>query len=186
MTVRGMINDYSQQRVLVTVLFISEIKRMARDPGEGVSSCRAQPKTEILNAESQRESLSLSAICDPIRSNQRYRVSRKLCPSSHQRSPFPCPPTFLGCGSPGGRSLWMSSSDVEDGANAQEEAPEDGPQLRDQVKLHHLTQVGVVAGRVRLELEQTGEHLAKDSDIKKKQPKKTSVFGKIYKMRGGC
>lgn len=51
---------------------------------------------------------------------------------------------------------------MEDGADAQEEAPEDGPQLRDQVKLHHLTQVGVVAGSVRLELEQTGEHLTKD------------------------
>lgn len=50
MRVRGMINDYSQQRVLVTVLFISEIKRTARGPGEGVSSCRAQPKTGTLNA----------------------------------------------------------------------------------------------------------------------------------------
>lgn len=97
-----------------------------------------------------------------IRSNQRYSVSRELCPPSHQHSPFPYSPAFLGCGSPGRRALWMSSSDVEDGADAQEEAPEDGPQLRDQVKLHHLTQVGVVAGSVRLELEQTGEHLTKD------------------------
>lgn len=48
----------------------------------------------------------------------------------------------------------MSSGDVEDGADAQEEAPEDGPQLRDQVKLHHFAQVGVVAGSVRLKLEQ--------------------------------
>lgn len=97
-----------------------------------------------------------------IRSNQRYSVSRELCPPSHQHSPFPYSPAFLGCGSPGRRALWMSSSDVEDGADAQEEAPEDGPQLWDQVKLHHLTQVGVVAGSVRLELEQTGEHLTKD------------------------
>lgn len=42
---------------------------------------------------------------------------------------------------------------MEDGADAQEKAPEDGPQLRDQVKLHHFTQVGVVAGSVGLELE---------------------------------
>lgn len=68
MRVRGMINDYSQQRVPVTVLFISEIKRTARGPGEGVSGCRAQPKTGTLNAESQQESLSLSAIYDPIQS----------------------------------------------------------------------------------------------------------------------
>lgn len=79
----------------------------------------------------------------------------------------------------------MSSRDVEDGADAQEEAPEDGPQLRDQVKLHHLTQVGVIAGSVRLELEQTEEHLTKDSDIKKNnQKKKKSVSGKTYKRRG--
>lgn len=42
---------------------------------------------------------------------------------------------------------------MEDGADAQEEAPEDGPQLWDQVKLHHFTQVGVVAGSMGLELE---------------------------------
>lgn len=42
---------------------------------------------------------------------------------------------------------------MEDGADAQEEAPEDGPQLRDQVELHHFTQVGVVAGSMGLELE---------------------------------
>lgn len=42
---------------------------------------------------------------------------------------------------------------MEDGADAQEEAPEDGPQLRDQVELHHLAQVGVVAGGVGLELQ---------------------------------
>lgn len=42
---------------------------------------------------------------------------------------------------------------MEDGADAQEEAPEDGPQLGDQVELHHLTQVGVVAGSMGLELE---------------------------------
>lgn len=41
---------------------------------------------------------------------------------------------------------------MEDGADAQEEASEYGPQLRDQVELHHLTKVGVVAGGVWLEL----------------------------------
>lgn len=64
--------------------------------------------------------------------------------------PPPDPAPTLGCGSPGRRSL--GRSDVEDGADAQEEAPEDGPQLRDQVKLHHFTQVGVVAGSMGLEL----------------------------------
>lgn len=42
---------------------------------------------------------------------------------------------------------------MEDRADAQEEAPENGPQLGDQVKLHHFTQVGVVAGGMGLELE---------------------------------
>lgn len=56
----------------------------------------------------------------------------------------------LGCRSQDVRSLW--SSDVEDRADAQEEAPEDGSQLWDQVKLHHFTQVGVVARCMGLEL----------------------------------
>lgn len=43
---------------------------------------------------------------------------------------------------------------MEDGADAQEETPEDGPQLRDQVKLHHFTQMGVVARGMGLELEE--------------------------------
>ncbi len=59
-------------------------------------------------------------------------------------------PLFAGCGGLSWRPL--GSSDVEDGADAQEEAPEDSPQLGDQVKLHHFTQVGVVAGSVGLEL----------------------------------
>lgn len=50
------------------------------------------------------------------------------------------------------RSFW--SSDVEDQADAHEETSEDGSQLWDQVKLHHFTQVGVVAGCMGLELEQ--------------------------------
>lgn len=41
---------------------------------------------------------------------------------------------------------------MEDGADSQEEAPEDGPQLRDQVELHHFTQVGVITGSMGLEL----------------------------------
>ena len=60
------------------------------------------------------------------------------------------PPT-LGCGRRSSCPLW--SGDVEDGADAQEEAPEDGPQFRDQVELHHFTQLGVVAGSMGLELE---------------------------------
>lgn len=56
------------------------------------------------------------------------------------------PPVLLGGGGPVGRR------DVEDWADSQEEAPEDGPQLRDQVELHHFTQVGVVAGSMGLEL----------------------------------
>lgn len=46
---------------------------------------------------------------------------------------------------------------MEDGADAQEETPEDGSQLRDQVKLHHFTQVGVIAGCMRLKLEKRVE-----------------------------
>lgn len=42
---------------------------------------------------------------------------------------------------------------MEDGTDAQEEAPEDGPQLGDQVILHHFTELGVVAGSMGLELE---------------------------------
>lgn len=60
-------------------------------------------------------------------------------------------PHILWCRGPGRRHL--RSSDVEDRADAQEEAPEDGPQLRDKVKLHHFTQVGVVAGGMGFELE---------------------------------
>lgn len=66
-------------------------------------------------------------------------------------STWPCTPPILGCGSPG--RCRLGSSDVEDRADAQEEAPENGPQLGDQVKLHHFTQLGVVAGRMGLELE---------------------------------
>lgn len=44
---------------------------------------------------------------------------------------------------------------MEDGADTQEEASEDGSQLRDQVELHHFTQVGVVAGSMGLELKRT-------------------------------
>lgn len=46
----------------------------------------------------------------------------------------------------------VGSSDLEDCANTQEEASEDGPQLRDQIKLHHFTQVGVVTGSMGLKL----------------------------------
>lgn len=63
---------------------------------------------------------------------------------------FPLHLSILGCRSPGRRPL--RSRDVEDGTYAQEETPEDGPQLGDQVKLHHFTELGVVAGSVGLEL----------------------------------
>lgn len=61
------------------------------------------------------------------------------------------PHHLLGDGGPGGRPV--GSSDLEDGADAQEEAPEDGPQLRDQIELHHFTQVGVVTGSMGPELQ---------------------------------
>jgi len=68
-----------------------------------------------------------------------------------------CPDATLVLGrgrSPGRRRRRpLGRRDVEDGADAQEEAAEDGPQLWDQIELHHLTQVGVVAGGVGLELE---------------------------------
>ncbi|MEQ2214364.1 hypothetical protein XENOCAPTIV_002923, partial [Xenoophorus captivus] len=86
--------------------------------------------------------------------------------SSHQRSPscsfFPtlrCPAMHrfpLGDGSPGRRAV--RSSDLEDGSDAQEEAPENGPQLRDQIKLHHFTQLGVVTGSMGLKLQRRKMH----------------------------
>lgn len=60
--------------------------------------------------------------------------------------------SILRGGSPGGRQR-LRRGDVEDGADPQEEAAEDGPKLWDQVELHHLTQVGVVAGGVGLKLD---------------------------------
>lgn len=59
--------------------------------------------------------------------------------------------TILGRRSPGRRPL--GSRDVEDGTDAQEKTPEDGPQLGDQVILHHFTELGVVAGSMGLELD---------------------------------
>lgn len=47
----------------------------------------------------------------------------------------------------------LHNRNVEDRADSQEEAPEDGPQLRDQVKLHHFTQVVVITGGMGLKLE---------------------------------
>lgn len=41
---------------------------------------------------------------------------------------------------------------MEDETDAQEETPENGSQLGDQVKLHHFTELRVVTGSVRLEL----------------------------------
>lgn len=70
--------------------------------------------------------------------------------SIHPLRLFRHPPN-LGRGSPDRHPL--GSSDVEDGTDAQEETPEDGPQFGDQVKLHHFTQLGVVAGSMGLELE---------------------------------
>lgn len=42
---------------------------------------------------------------------------------------------------------------MEDGTDAQEETPEDSPQLGDQIKLHHFTELRVVTGSMGLELE---------------------------------
>lgn len=51
---------------------------------------------------------------------------------------------------------------MEHQPDPQEELPQHGPQLRDQVKLHDLTQERVVAGGVRLEL------MGEDSHAKRK------------------
>lgn len=67
--------------------------------------------------------------------------------------------------SPAGR--WrqcLCHGDVEDRADSQEEASEYGPQLRDQVELHHLAKVGVVAGGVWLELKGENKKERKGSD----------------------
>lgn len=77
---------------------------------------------------------------------------KKTVVHPHVRESPPSPPSLRGV-SPAGR--WRQRfchGDVEDGADAQKEASEYGPQLRDQVKLHHLAKVGVVAGGVWLEL----------------------------------
>lgn len=55
-------------------------------------------------------------------------------------------PPILGCRSPD--KCPLRNRYVEDGTYAQEETPQDGPQLGDQVKLHHFTQLGVEAGSV--------------------------------------
>lgn len=49
--------------------------------------------------------------------------------------------------------LFQTLGDLEHQSDAQEELAQDGPQLRDQVKLHDLTKQRVVSGRVGLELQ---------------------------------
>lgn len=56
-----------------------------------------------------------------------------------------------------GVRLWLRQlCNVKDEADAQVELPENGPQFRDQVKLHDLTQEGVVSGCMSLELSRGG------------------------------
>lgn len=54
------------------------------------------------------------------------------------------------------RLIWFQTlGDLEHQSDAQEELAQDGPQLRDQVKLHDLTKQRVVSGSVGLELQRT-------------------------------
>lgn len=49
-------------------------------------------------------------------------------------------------------SAQFRSGDVEDGTDAEEKSPQSSTELRNEVELHHLTQMVVVAGGMRLEL----------------------------------
>lgn len=125
-----------------------------------------KPNTLMQTPELRQKSYSLLVVSllplQPLRNLFQSRRGGKslMCPPviySSVSSPFLHPslhptlhPLILGCGSSGGCHL--GSSDVEDEADAQEEAPEDCSQLGDQVKLHHFTQLGVVAGGMGLEL----------------------------------
>lgn len=50
------------------------------------------------------------------------------------------------------RLAQLGSSDVEDRTNTEEKSPQHCAELWNEVKLHHLTQMVVVAGGMRLEL----------------------------------
>lgn len=53
---------------------------------------------------------------------------------------------------------FQTLGDLEHQSDAQEELAQDGPQLRDQVKLHDLTKQRVVSGHVGLELKREQEY----------------------------
>lgn len=72
-----------------------------------------------------------------------------LCSPGPDAFPLPAPRPL---GAPGLGRAPLGGGDVEDGADSQEEASQHSAQLRDQVELHHLTQVRVVTGGVGLEL----------------------------------
>lgn len=46
---------------------------------------------------------------------------------------------------------------MEDGTDAEEKPPQSSTELRNEVELHHLAQMVVVAGGVRLELRETND-----------------------------
>lgn len=151
MRVRGMIDEHSQRRVLVTVLFFPRRKK-----GEG----QERLKTSIQSAKLRLQFLTLQPRCELLHLKRRRTL---LCywdllrtVDHHLLYPRPSLHRFqhrlpLRCGTGRGH---VRSSDVEDGTDPQEETPEDSSQLGDEVKLHHFTQVGVVAGGMGLELEE--------------------------------
>lgn len=157
MRVRGMMNDYSQHRVLVTVLFIPERKKRGRkDRANTWVLSESWTETEKLQSLlSSSTHYSPSLICSSPKEGESllcvhlWHSFQFLHSSLHLTTH----PHILWCKGPGRHHL--GSSDVEDRADAQEEAPEDGPQLRDKVKLHHFTEVGVVAGGMGFELEKS-------------------------------
>lgn len=55
----------------------------------------------------------------------------------------------------------VGGGDVEDRADAQKEATEDGAQFRDEIELHHLAQVRIVTWGVRSELGNKGALIMK-------------------------
>lgn len=148
-------SDDSQQRAPVTVLFPPEHRggkrdRMKSSPPAGGS--RQKLRWEVANSDGGKATSLCRPHCDVAAPPKPFPAQKEEKKSLRRVHKSPPVASILRGGSPGGRQR-LRRSDVEDGADAQEEAAEDGPKLWDQVELHHLTQVGVVAGGVGLKLD---------------------------------
>lgn len=148
-------SDDSQQRAPVTVLFPPEHKGGKRDrtkssPPAGGS--RQKLRCGVANSDGGKAISLCRPHCDVAAPPKLFPAQKEEKKSLRRVHKSPPVASILRGGGPGGRQR-LGRSNVEDGADAQEEAAEDGPKLWDQVELHHLTQVGVVAGGVGLKLD---------------------------------